>query len=66
MIHDIAHCEGINCQSKESCYRYKAHLEAIDRKLDYLTYLVLDSNKEYDKENCQSYWSINYRHEKGL
>lgn len=58
MMHDIAHCEGTNCQSKESCYRYKAHLEAIDRKLDYLTYLVLE-DKEYDKIKCKSYWPIN-------
>lgn len=58
MLHDIAHCEGTNCQSKESCYRYKAHLEAIDRKLDYLTYLVLE-DKEYDQIKCKSYWPIN-------
>lgn len=32
MNHDIAHCQGNNCPIKETCDRYKAHLEVIEGK----------------------------------
>lgn len=27
MTHDITHCEGVGCQIKDDCIRYKAHIE---------------------------------------
>lgn len=34
MCHDITHCSGADCAKKEQCFRYQAHLELREKKLE--------------------------------
>lgn len=52
MTHDIAHCNGEGCKRRDKCRRYLAHLEAVRLKLDYLTYLNIES----DVDDCKMFW----------
>lgn len=52
MIHDIAHCTGLGCSLRETCHRYKAHLEAQKLCIPYLTYLVIEKTGK----ECGGYW----------
>ena len=45
MQHDISHCNNKECDIKDNCLRYQAHLEAIKEELYYVGYSVC-SNKE--------------------
>ena len=58
--HDITHCRYEQCTKKDTCYRYLAHLDAVKRKLTYLTYLVIDNCVIDDINNnkCPLYWEI--------
>lgn len=57
MMHDISHCSKHTCPLKDSCYRYLAYLEAVERNYQYITIIVWDdiSSKE---ENCDAYWEV--------
>lgn len=52
MNHDIAHCTGLGCPLRNTCYRYKAHLEAEELSLLYLTYIVIEKTGK----DCRAYW----------
>lgn len=47
MTHDITHCTGEGCANRNKCFRYKAHLEAVRLKLEYVTYFA-----DIDKLDC--------------
>lgn len=55
MLHDISHCNADKCELKDTCYRYQAHLEAQEKKLDYLCYFVNNDKRELGV-NCTAYW----------
>lgn len=54
MNHDITHCNASDCKHKDSCMRYLAHLDAIGKPYNYLTYVA--DPKELDcykpEESC--------------
>jgi hypothetical protein len=50
--HDISHCDNDACSLKHNCTRFLAHLDAIERGLDYLTYFVME---KLDNKNCDVY-----------
>ena len=54
--HDIAHCDNDKCSNNMTCRRYLAHLDAMERNLDYLSYFVMDKE---DQPDCTSYWPYN-------
>ena len=58
MMHDITHCNYDKCPSKDTCYRYQAHLEAVQKKLTYLTYVINDEHTKLIDGKCQIYWPI--------
>lgn len=31
MNHDIAHCDGSRCKCRNTCYRYKAHIDLMQQ-----------------------------------
>lgn len=61
MNHDICHCSDADCKFNKTCVRYKAHLEVIERQLDYITYYAeTPRNKETD--TCDRYWEDQIGH----
>lgn len=63
MMHDIAHCNNHDCPSASRCYRYQAHLEAVERGLQYLAYFVFseeDNEKVKRQKSCGSFWPTTY------
>ena len=56
MMHDISHCSKHTCPLKDTCYRYLAYLEAIERNLEYITVIVWDKNNSTDE--CDAYWEV--------
>jgi hypothetical protein len=56
--HDITHCNRETCPSKDTCRRYQAHLDAVEKKLDWLTYLVNDELSGLKDGKCQIYWEM--------
>lgn len=56
--HDITHCNRETCPSKDTCRRYQAHLDAVEKKLDWLTYLVNDESSKLIDGKCQIYWEM--------
>ena len=59
MNHDIAHCDNQDCPKKDSCYRFQAHLEARERKMQYVSYLIIENIDDFDK-----YWDKNEYYER--
>ena len=57
MIHDISHCSRHTCPLKDTCYRYLAYLEAVERDYQYITIIVWD-NKTYKGKDCDAYWEV--------
>lgn len=55
--HDNAHCEGDGCTIKNDCMRYILHLEAVENKMEYITYLM-PTPKDNGKE-CPEFWDKN-------
>ena len=55
--HDITHCNADNCSLKDTCYRYQAHLDAIEKNMDYLCYFIINEKFKVGKD-CKSYWKI--------
>ena len=53
--HDISHCNNAACSNKDECRRYQAHLDAIERKLDYLSYFIME---EKDMPDCTAFWPV--------
>lgn len=58
MNHDIAHCNREDCKVKESCYRYKAHLEAVEKKITFLTYFIPEQITLDKEGKCEMYMSL--------
>lgn len=58
MTHDITHCRYDKCPSKDTCYRYQMHLDAVQKKLTYLTYVINDEHTKLIDGKCQIYWPI--------
>jgi hypothetical protein len=54
--HDICHCSNDNCPSKMTCRRYVAHLDAVERKLEYVSYFIIDDRFKMNGDKCESYW----------
>lgn len=40
------------------CRRYIAHLDAIKRKLEYVSYFIIDDQFKMDGDKCESYWEM--------
>ena len=57
MMHDISHCSRSSCPLKDTCYRYLAYLEAVERNLEYITVIVWNKD-DYAKESCDAYWEV--------
>lgn len=55
MTHDIAHCDKQECKMKESCHRYKAHLEAVEKKMTFISYFVADKIVLDKEGKCEYY-----------
>lgn len=55
MNHDITHCEGINCQARQTCYRYRAHLDLMKKKQRnaHHSYLYIDT--DFGVIDCKQY-----------
>lgn len=60
MMHDITHCNYDKCPSKDTCYRYQMHLDAVNKKLTFLTYIKHDDNMELPNGKCHLYWNIKH------
>lgn len=58
MTHDIIHCNYNKCPLKDTCYRYQMHLDAVKRKLTFLTYLKHDKTTKFTDGNCSLYWKL--------
>lgn len=54
--HDIAHCKGLYCNKKKNCKRYIAHLDAINKKYEYVSYLIINPDNIDIEGKCDSYW----------
>lgn len=50
MTHDIAHCNNESCPAKDRCKRFRAHLEALAREINFTPYILLT---EESKEKAQ-------------
>ena len=59
MNHDIAHCDKQDCPKKDNCFRYQAHLEAEERKMQYISYLIIENG-----DDCDMYWDKNEYYER--
>lgn len=46
------HCNNSECKLKHTCYRYKLHLDAIKRKIDYILYVNF---KTENNDKCNYY-----------
>ena len=57
MMHDISHCGKHTCPLKDSCYRYLAYLEAVERNYQYITIIVWDDTSS-EEEDCDAYWEV--------
>lgn len=58
MTHDITHCNYDKCPSKDTCYRYQMHLDAVKRKLTFLTYIKHDKTTKFTDGKCSLYWKL--------
>lgn len=54
--HDIAHCKGLYCNKKKNCKRYIAHLDAVNKKYEYVSYLIINPDNIDIEGKCDSYW----------
>lgn len=55
--HDISHCNGRYCKMKESCKRYLAHLDLIDRNMNsHYTYIIINPDHIDKDGKCDCYW----------
>lgn len=57
MQHDITHCRKEECPSKDKCYRYKAYIEAQERKMEYISVFKPD-NIELIDGKCTLFWNM--------
>jgi MinD superfamily P-loop ATPase len=48
--HDIAHCSNESCPAKDRCKRFRLHLEALAKGIQFASYLLLT---EESKERAQ-------------
>lgn len=54
--HDICHCSHDECPSRTKCRRYLAHLDAVEKKLEYVSYFIIDDRFKMEDGKCNSYW----------
>lgn len=54
MSHDICHCEGVNCDLKEICKRYLAHLEVSGREDHKQKYAYMEPANV--GKYCEAFW----------
>jgi hypothetical protein len=40
--HDMGHCDKEVCLVKEECVRYRLHLEAVDKKMQWVCYIYCE------------------------
>lgn len=52
MNHDYAHCGGNACSIREKCKRYLLHLEAVEKGMVYVPYMIPDRKGI----ECNFYW----------
>lgn len=50
MTHDMAHCSNESCPAKDRCKRFRLHLEALAKGIQFASYLLLT---EESKERAQ-------------
>jgi hypothetical protein len=43
MNHDIAHCNGEKCDRRDTCQRFRAHMEAVRLDLKHVGYLAAEN-----------------------
>lgn len=55
-MHDISHCMRFSCPLKDTCYRFLAYLEAVERNYEYITIAVIENGR--DGKNCDAYWEV--------
>lgn len=53
--HDITHCKGINCEKKNTCYRYLAYEEVLNTKKSGIVSFFLNNKKACINNNFSYY-----------